>query len=92
MGVAHVIGDYGDFAKVPECYFLKGFVYENNIKDIKQARIAYTEFITKFPNHDLRDDAEISMKNLGKTPEQIVREFEENLKRKSDSIAAAQKK
>jgi outer membrane protein assembly factor BamD (BamD/ComL family) len=84
-----IIKDYVDFAKLPEVYFLKAFIYDNNIKDIKKARTAYSDFIQKYPKHELTDDAMISMDNLGKTPEQIVKEFELKLKQKSDSATAA---
>ena len=75
-------------------HFLKAFIYDNNLKDIKKARTAYSDFIQKYPKHELTDDAMISMDNLGKTPEQIVKEFELKLKQKSDSatIAAGKKK
>ena len=75
----------------PECVFLTAFVYENNLRNITKARDTYKDFLQKYPSHDLADDARLSLDNLGKTPEQIVKEFEEKLKAKEDSLAAAQK-
>jgi outer membrane protein assembly factor BamD (BamD/ComL family) len=87
-----IIKDYTDYPKLPEAYFLKAFIYDNNIKNINKARDAYKEFLQKFPKSDLADDATISLGNLGKTPEQIVKEFELKIKQQSDSaIAAAEK-
>ncbi len=87
-----IISDYPDFKKLPEAYFLKAFIYDDKIKNLPKARAAYMEFIQKFPKHDLVNDAKISMDNLGKTPEQIVKEFEIKVKQKSDSAEAAAKK
>ncbi len=86
-----IIKDYSDFKKLPETYFLKAFIYDNNIKNINKAREAYTVFLQKFPKSDLVDDAAISLDNLGKTPEQIIKEFQAEELRKSDSATLAQK-
>lgn len=45
--------------------------------DYKNAEKYYKLFLEKYPNNDFTDDAEISLKNLGKTPEQLIEEFEE---------------
>jgi outer membrane protein assembly factor BamD (BamD/ComL family) len=87
-----IIKDYSDYSKLPETYFLKAFIYDNNVKNINKAREAYTVFLQKFPKSDLADDATISLDNLGKTPELIIKEFEAKLKQKSDSALAAQGK
>jgi outer membrane protein assembly factor BamD (BamD/ComL family) len=85
-----IIKDYSDYSKLPETYFLKAFIYDNSIKNINKAREAYTVFLQKFPKSDLADDAAISLDNLGKTPEQIIKEFQAEELRKSDSATSAQ--
>jgi len=72
-----VINDYPDFRKVPECMFLKGYVYENYLGDLEQARIIYTKFLETYPDNEFADDAAISIQNLGKTPEELIKQFEE---------------
>ena len=69
---------YPDYEKVPSVLFLKAFVYEDQLKDFDQAKIYYEEFLQKYPDSDFADDAEISLKNLGKTPEDLILEFEKN--------------
>ena len=69
---------YPDYEKVPSVLFLKAFVYEDQLKDFDQAKIYYEEFLQKYPDSDFADDAEISLKNLGKTPEELILEFEKN--------------
>jgi outer membrane protein assembly factor BamD (BamD/ComL family) len=87
-----IIKDYSNYSKLPEVYFLKAFIYDNNIKNIAKAREAYTVFLHKFPKSDLADDASISLDNLGKTPEEIINGFQTKEIQKADSIAAAQQK
>ena len=72
-----VIQEYPDFRKVPECLFLKGYVYENYLGDLDNAKAIYLEFIEKYPDNEFADDAEISIQNLGKSPEELIRQFEE---------------
>ena len=88
----NIIKDYDNFGKIEEAYFLKAFIYDNNIKNINKARTAYTDFLKKFPKSDLADDAQISLDNLGKTPEQIIKEFELKMKQQADSATAAAEK
>ncbi len=78
-----IINDYPNFKKAPECLFLKGFVYENNLNDLKKAKTIYLEFIEKYPDNDFADDAKISIENLGKTPEQLILEFEQKTNNES---------
>lgn len=73
-----ILNEYPDFEKAPQCLFLKAFVYENNMNDIEKARKYYEEFLEKYPDDDFADDAEMSLKNLGKTPEELIKEFEKN--------------
>ncbi len=75
-----IIDNYPDFRKVPECLFLKGYVYENYLGDLKTAKQIYMEFLEKYPENDFADDAQISIENLGKSPEELIKEFEKNIK------------
>ena len=77
-----IINNYPDYRKAPECLFLKGFVYENNLHDLVNAKRYYTEFIEKYPENDFANDAQMSLENLGKSPEELIREFEEKMKQR----------
>jgi len=76
-----IIGNYPEFDKSPHCMFLKGFIYEDQLHDLEKARESYEAFIKQYPDHDMTDAAKFSIKNLGKSPEQLIREFE----KKNDS-------
>lgn len=76
-----IINNYPEFEKTPQCLFLKGYIYENDLKDLKTAKQIYEEFLKKYPDDEFADDAEISIRNLGKSPEELIREFEEKAKK-----------
>lgn len=78
--------NHPDFRKIPQTVFLQGFVYENDLRELDNARERYEAFIAEYPNHDLVKDVQFSLKNLGKTPEQIIEEF---TKKQQEEAAAA---
>lgn len=67
---------YGSSAQAPQALFLEGFIFENMLGNLSKARELYSQFLIRYPKHDLADDAQSSLSNLGKTPEQLVHEFE----------------
>jgi outer membrane protein assembly factor BamD (BamD/ComL family) len=85
-----LIKDYSSHPKAALALFFRGYVQENILRNLDQAKETYLLFIEKYPDNEFADDAQSSIDNLGKTPEQMVREFE--AKRQADSLAAAQKK
>ena len=72
-----IIKDYPEYEKVPQALFLKAFTYENYLTEVDSARKYYELFLEEYPNHVFSNDAQISLQNLGKTPEEIIREFRE---------------
>ncbi|RLD48455.1 MAG: hypothetical protein DRI94_12505 [Bacteroidetes bacterium] len=76
-----IITKYPNFKKISTCYFLKGFVYDNILQDIKNAKKSYQEFIDKFPNDDFVDDAAALLENLGKSPAELIKSFEDKNKK-----------
>jgi outer membrane protein assembly factor BamD (BamD/ComL family) len=81
------IQNYPGAPKAPMCMFFKAFIYENLMQDLDRARETYILFIEKYPSSDFTNDAKLALMNLGKTPDMLVKEFEE--KRKADSLRIA---
>ncbi|RKY83074.1 hypothetical protein DRQ09_10630 [candidate division KSB1 bacterium] len=80
-----LLKDYPESKHYPSSLFMLGFLYANNIKDYDKARKYYEEFLKKFPNHELADDVEFELKNLGKPISEIdnlIKETERNQKNK----------
>jgi outer membrane protein assembly factor BamD (BamD/ComL family) len=73
-----ILTNYPSSNKAPSSLFLKAFVYEDQLQDYDKAKKYYELFLVEYPNSEFADDAEVSIKNLGKTPEELIKEFEKN--------------
>ncbi len=63
--------------KAPMALFMEGFILENDRGDTAMARVKYQDFLKKYPNDpDFADDAQNALKYLGKSPEEMIKEFE----------------
>ncbi|CAN5358940.1 hypothetical protein BH09BAC1_BH09BAC1_29090 [soil metagenome] len=80
--------EYPEYPKVPQTVFLQGFIYENDLKDLPKAKERYEYFIQQYPQHQLARDVQFSLNNLGKTPEQIIEEFQQ-MQAAQDSLSGA---
>ncbi len=87
--------DYPEHANAAMSLFFKAFVYENLLRNLDYAKESYLLFIEKYPQDEFNDDARIALQNLGKSPDQMIREFEVRQKadsaRIADSMALAKK-
>lgn len=75
--------DYPDFPKVAVCIFMQGFVYENLLLDVEKAKFHYERFVEKYPNHALAKDTKVMIGNIGKSPEDLIKSFQEKEKNKT---------
>jgi tetratricopeptide (TPR) repeat protein len=63
--------------QAPAALFLSGFIYENDLGDLDKAKAVYQDFQKRYPNDpNYLDDVQVSLKNLGKSAEELIREFE----------------
>lgn len=62
--------------KAAESVFLCGFIYDTYLQNYEEAGNYYRKFIRMYPNHTFVKDAKASLESLGKTPEELVKEFE----------------
>ncbi len=64
--------------KAPTALFMMGFVYETDMNDLEKAKATYEYFLQKYPNDpDFADDAKSSLALLGRSAEDIIKEFKE---------------
>ncbi len=65
-----------DHPKAKTALFMQGFIYENDLQDLEKAKKTYEFFLEKYPNDpDYADDAQMALKTLGKSPEEIIKGF-----------------
>ncbi|MEI6816328.1 MAG: tetratricopeptide repeat protein [Bacteroidota bacterium] len=62
--------------RAPFSLFMIGFIYENQIRHPELAKKTYEEFMAKFPTHELAKDVKFSLDHLGKSDEELIKEFE----------------
>lgn len=74
---------YPEFKKAPYCLFLQAFIYENQLHQFGEAATLYKEVIKQYPEERVAEDAKACLANLGKTDEELIKEFEEKNKAKS---------
>jgi len=58
--------------------FFKAFLYDQQLDDLQAAKQYYEQFLAQYPDHDFVDDAQAALKYLGKSPEELIKEFEAN--------------
>lgn len=56
--------------------FIHAFILENQLMDLEKAKAKYQEVIDKFPGTQQATDAKASIEHLGKSPEDLIKEFE----------------
>lgn len=72
-----LIEKYPDFEMTQMAMYLKGFVYENIVGDLHNAEMTYRQFIEKYPESPMVEDVKATIENLGLSPEELIRKFEE---------------
>lgn len=70
-----ILNDYPEFPKQAETQFLIAFTYDNDLKDIEAARMAYQEVIEVFPDHEFARQAEERLKTIDLTDEELIELF-----------------
>lgn len=69
---------YPDYEKTPVGMFMLGtMVYEDKLGELGKAKMLYERLIADYPDSEFAPVAKQAIVNLGKTPEEIIREFEE---------------
>ena len=61
-----IIEFYGNGQHAAKSMFMVGFINANHTKNYEEAKEYYNMFIEKYPQHELKNDAEFELQNLGK--------------------------
>lgn len=77
-----VYSNYPNYEKAPQALFLEAMTYSDFIKNESLGKLKYKEFIKKYPNHELINDAKKSLEFIGKSPEEIL-----NILQSKDSLS-----
>jgi len=74
--IDNYIALYPKDSRAGTALFFKAFLYDQQLVDLPSAKQYYEQFLAQYPNHDFVDDAQAALKYLGKSPEELIREFE----------------
>lgn len=81
-----MVQKYPNHNNSPYALFLQGFIYENQIGDPLKAKPYYESFLKSYPDHQIAGDVRFSLNNLGKSPEELIREFESKLEEQNTMV------
>lgn len=70
-----------DYKLATESLYLQGYIWDNFLNDEVKAKSIYEEVIKKYPESNYAVDAKAAINNLGKTDEELIKEFEEKNKK-----------
>jgi outer membrane protein assembly factor BamD (BamD/ComL family) len=78
-----ITSKYPGFKLTAESLYLQGYLLDNFLNDDEKAKVIYEQVIAKYPDLPYASDAKAAIRNLGKSDEELIREFErKNKKRK----------
>jgi outer membrane protein assembly factor BamD (BamD/ComL family) len=77
-----ITSKYPGFKLAPESLYLQGYLLDNFLNDDVKAKAVYEQVIAKYPDLPYAADARAAIKNLGKSDEELIREFEKKNKGK----------
>ncbi len=72
-----ILAEYPGHPKAATAMFMKGYTLDDKLGRLEEAKAVYDAFLAKYPDNDFADDTEFLLKNLGKSEEEIIKQFEQ---------------
>ncbi len=64
-------GEFPDGLFSSKSLFMIGYINANHLKNFDKARKFYQEFVDKYPDHDLANDAKYELEHMGKSADEL---------------------
>lgn len=80
--LTQIINDYPNYPKMESVLFNKASHLDFEMRDTTLAKQTYQEFIDKYPNSDLVDDAQSRIDNISLSLEELANKFIKDLEKK----------
>lgn len=80
--LTRIITDYPAYNNMDDVMFNKASHLDFELRDTTEAKVAYQEFIDKFPNSDLVHDAQSRIDNISLSLEELANKFIQDLEKK----------
>ncbi len=68
--------NYPAYKMIQESLYLQAYLLDNFLNNDEKAKSVYEEIIQKYPDSNFAKDSKDAIYNLGKTDEQIIKEFQ----------------
>jgi tetratricopeptide (TPR) repeat protein len=75
-----ITSSHPSFVYARESLYLQGYLFDNFLNDDAKARACYEQFLARYPSGNYVADAKAAIANLGKTDEELIKEFEKKNK------------
>lgn len=76
-----IVDKYPDTDDAPVALATKGFILDNDLKDMDKAKEIYRQFIEKYPDHNLTGQIQFLLENLGKSNEELLKQLDPQQKK-----------
>lgn len=73
-----IYDQFPGYEKSYQALFLKAFTLDNDMKKFDEARVEYESFLEKYPNDEFAVSTKFLLDNLGKSDDEIIKQFEKN--------------
>ena len=70
-----ITASYPTFQYARESLYLQGFLLDNYLNDDAKAKLIYEKFLSFYTSGPFVDDAKAAIANLGKSDEELIRQF-----------------
>ncbi len=72
-----VLKEHSNHVKAATALFMKGYTLDDKLNKLEEAKAVYEAFLAKYPENDFADDTQFLLDNLGKSEEEIIKQFEQ---------------
>ena len=72
-----LLKEYPDYPRTQAALFVKAFIFETRYNNLDMAKKLYEQYLSQYPDGEFANDCRASIENLGLTPEELVKKFEE---------------
>ena len=71
-----LLNNYPDYPRTQAALFVKGFIFETRYENYDMAKKIYEQYLVMYPDGEFAESCRASIENLGLTPEELVKKFE----------------
>ncbi len=72
-----LLKEYPDYPRTQAALFVKAFIFETRYGNLDMAKKLYEQYLEMYPDGEFASDCRASIENLGLSPEELVKRFEE---------------